>query len=488
MNTNAHNAIDWRSVVIWSMTLFLWGVVTAQRYAGSGLNRLAIGLVTGVLFALVGGLVVGGWKYFKRSIPTSTYRSQEEIRKSDKALFGVAIVLAIFFVGKALYLKTYGSLIDAVILIVLGLSILRGIETARWIFAIYAFVTPMLVIAQNGVGAYIWPFVFYFVCRSLEFGTTSKLKVEEPKVVEETTQGDVNPGDAVYAQIDDELETKRIDRPTWIRAEGDAEGNAERTRALYIKYRAQRLLTSEGATFTKQESGIDNGTSKKPVSHLVMLGLVTTVALVGIAYMTSETDIRDRESRAASKSAGIDWSQYTPVEPQKGERTLSSSSNEVNLARTNPVPSEAAITWIRKASELEEKNDLAGLMSAAEEFVRNDPNSDFAWSMLGTANNKVANHTSAIKAFKQALKLNPKSTIALNGLGGTFIGLKDYSTALDYFQQTSRIDPNNTEAWFKIGILYSFIGPKERALDAYEKLRALDPQMAAELNSKFIQR
>ena len=56
--------------------------------------------------------------------------------------------------------------------------------------------------------------------------------------------------DATYEKLDQELATDNLDRATWTRAQGDAEGNAERAKALYIKYRAQRLLAA-----SRDESG-----------------------------------------------------------------------------------------------------------------------------------------------------------------------------------------------------------------------------------------
>ena len=48
-------------------------------------------------------------------------------------------------------------------------------------------------------------------------------------------------GDAIYLQIRNELDSGSHDVATWTRAQGDSEGNAERAKALYIKYRAERL-------------------------------------------------------------------------------------------------------------------------------------------------------------------------------------------------------------------------------------------------------
>ena len=64
--------------------------------------------------------------------------------------------------------------------------------------------------------------------------------------------------DAMYERIDEELKTDNLDRATWTRAQGDADGNSERAKSLYIKYRAQRLLADdEGNSPHPSTSGLN---------------------------------------------------------------------------------------------------------------------------------------------------------------------------------------------------------------------------------------
>lgn len=54
--------------------------------------------------------------------------------------------------------------------------------------------------------------------------------------------------DAVYAQIAQELETDTVDKGLWTRLLAQADGDKERTKVLYIKQRAERLLGSKEAS------------------------------------------------------------------------------------------------------------------------------------------------------------------------------------------------------------------------------------------------
>ena len=128
------------------------------------INRFAFG----VLWAVTGGIIVAAIKYFKRSpIPTSA-AALAKATSIDHSLFVGSIVLAIFLLGKAIFLDTYGSLFDAAIVGGLGFWVKSGSAPARWLMAVYAFSNPILVIALGGVGnTMIWAFVFFAAARSI---------------------------------------------------------------------------------------------------------------------------------------------------------------------------------------------------------------------------------------------------------------------------------------------------------------------------------
>lgn len=158
---------EWYVVINWILTLFLFGLITPNRYFHSGMYRFATSLMIGITIAIFGGLIVAIWKYFKRTQSKEIAKEIETNKAIDHALFFSALMIAILIIGKSIYFENYASFIDAAILFVLGFAIRANLHLARWLYAIYAFVTPILVIANDGGNAVVWPFVFYLACRSL---------------------------------------------------------------------------------------------------------------------------------------------------------------------------------------------------------------------------------------------------------------------------------------------------------------------------------
>jgi len=102
-----------------------------------------------------------------------------------------------------------------------------------------------------------------------------------------STAADASAVDAIYEAIDEELKTDNLDRATWTRAQGDAEGNAERTKALYIKYRAQRLLTASRDEHSNKVpfDAVSMGKPAKKYSSRFMASTAGVLACVVIAVM-----------------------------------------------------------------------------------------------------------------------------------------------------------------------------------------------------------
>lgn len=167
MGSNSRPPYEWGSVVIWVMTLFLGGLTTARPLHGSGMDRFALGLMSGIFWAVVGGLIVAVIKHFKRSPKLDSSAALASAKTNDKEVFFGALALAAFFIGMAIYLERYGSLLDAVILVGLGFGVKNGLGFARWLLAAYAFISAIIVVAFGSGNAMIYAIVFYAVCRSI---------------------------------------------------------------------------------------------------------------------------------------------------------------------------------------------------------------------------------------------------------------------------------------------------------------------------------
>lgn len=315
MTSNSDRPYEWATVVSWSLSLFLWGLTTTRAPFGSEMNRLALGLFSGIIWGVIGGLSVALWKYFKRSPAAGKTGHRDGAQNHDRALFIAAMVIAAFLVGKGFYLETYGSFFDAAILIALGFGVRAGLHYARWLFAIYAFVTPILVIAHGGGNAVIWPFVFFYACRSIIIQGSSKLtkytsglRDKSPVVrvpataypVSSTNNLDSNikedESEKLWAQALAELGGENRRSGLWAKVFADAQGNEAAAKANYLRDRVRQLSEekhSRALAIKRQNPTIfpvqhkrkrnANGISSTIAATFVMLWVIVLVVLMGWA-------------------------------------------------------------------------------------------------------------------------------------------------------------------------------------------------------------
>lgn len=137
---------QWGCVISWGLSAFLFGLTTAHPpLAWDSINRSALRLFVGVVFAIFTAVIVGSYKCFKRD-------SNERVgtaggsQSADKAVFWFSAVLATFFVAVSLYLKHYIGLLDAGACGLLGIGVRNGIAASRWLLAGYAFLSPIIVV------------------------------------------------------------------------------------------------------------------------------------------------------------------------------------------------------------------------------------------------------------------------------------------------------------------------------------------------------
>ena len=166
MSSNARPPYEWSSVVVWILSLFLLGLTTAHHSRGSDIDRFALGLLSGIAWAVVGGLVVATVKYFKRSSKLDLNAELASAKSIDHVIYFGAFTLAAFYIGVAIYLGKYDKLLDGVALVALGFGVRKGLGFTRWILAVYAFISAMTAVHSGGSGL-IWAFVFYATCRSI---------------------------------------------------------------------------------------------------------------------------------------------------------------------------------------------------------------------------------------------------------------------------------------------------------------------------------
>jgi len=161
---------------VWTLFAFLLGLVTAHPPWKSAstfdrINSGALGVIAGIVYAVVVALIVGVLKFFKRTpdrLFFGVFGLSGDAQSADKTVFSFSVVLAIFFLALALYLQHYIGLVDAVVCGLLGAGVKYGSAPSRWLLAVYAFISPIFVIfLTDSRAGVLWPFFFFAVCRSI---------------------------------------------------------------------------------------------------------------------------------------------------------------------------------------------------------------------------------------------------------------------------------------------------------------------------------
>jgi hypothetical protein len=152
---------------------FLLGLATAVPpwKSASSIDRGALRVVAGIVYAAITALIVGILKFFKRTPGRSFFGAfglSGDAQSADKTVFSFSVLLAIWFAALALYLQHYIGLVDASVCGLLGAGVKYGSAPSRWLLAVYAFISPILVIfLTDSPGGALWPFFFFAVCRSI---------------------------------------------------------------------------------------------------------------------------------------------------------------------------------------------------------------------------------------------------------------------------------------------------------------------------------
>ena len=300
----AQQPYAWGTVILWVLFAFSLGFagVVEQRRSLPPIDRSAVGLGAGIMLAILAGVVVGIFKYFKRN-PIRRLDVTEGTESTDKYACFLSVGLAFFFLLKALTTQNFGALTEVVVCGLLGIGVKNGSAASRWILAVYAFIGPFVVALLGGSGGvWIWPWIFFAVCRSIvahqraakrcadelawvyaptrrpcltpilsgldrddSAETRIKANLSDESKTMPPTQPTINPivapatepkpsqsslqelEDRCYAQIAQELETNTVDKGVWTKAYAQAGGDDKQTRALYIKTRFDRLIAMEDA-------------------------------------------------------------------------------------------------------------------------------------------------------------------------------------------------------------------------------------------------
>lgn len=301
MNQTTKTPYEWYSVLNWTASLFLWGLVANSAISKSPGGRIVFGLT----WAIIGLVTVGLFKYFKRSKIESREQLQIDSEKADKAVFYACIFLGVLFIGQAIFLKSIGTLGDAAIYIAFGFWVKSRSTIARWLLAVYAFVSAIFVTTQGLSAGGMVPFIFFAIGwsiianrkyelskqnsdslmqrsqedRQVQSENISKEDISEPLIVQKSMPSSVygnklfistpfptlaensiasknqvgmtTNDDWAYEKVADELQNNTLDKVQWMRAFSEMGGDENKAKALYIQRRVSQIISAEDERIKK---------------------------------------------------------------------------------------------------------------------------------------------------------------------------------------------------------------------------------------------
>jgi tetratricopeptide (TPR) repeat protein len=93
----------------------------------------------------------------------------------------------------------------------------------------------------------------------------------------------------------------------------------------------------------------------------------------------------------------------------------------------------------------------------------------------GNNNYHKSEFEKAIEAYKKAIEINPDSDMAYSNMGSAYAGLKKFEEAIEACKKAIEIDPDSDGAHHNIGLAYYNLGKFERAIEAYKKAIEIKP-------------
>ncbi len=159
-----------------------------------------------------------------------------------------------------------------------------------------------------------------------------------------------------------------------------------------------------------------------------------------------------------------------------GCTALSLVSTGINVA--SKLAGHADDANVRRISDLEGKNDWAGILTLAQGNLQRDSNNHDWWLIAGFAHTQLGRHTQAIPCYQTAIRLSPDDIYTWNLLGQSFRAINDPERAIRTIEQALLIKADSAMSFFLLGESYRDINRYELAAPNYALAVGLDSGMA----------
>ncbi|MGO1042139.1 helix-turn-helix domain-containing protein [Clostridioides difficile] len=120
--------------------------------------------------------------------------------------------------------------------------------------------------------------------------------------------------------------------------------------------------------------------------------------------------------------------------------------------------------------EMQSKSGIEEIIKQAENCIKEYPNDQFGYYLMGSAYSLLKNYRLATEYFTNAIKLDNKFPGNYVKLGDILFENRDYDIAIDLYSKAIKLDKNNSKIYLKRGNVYKCIGEDLLASNDYSKV------------------
>ena len=402
--------IDWNFVAKWSVgfSIFLFGfmcmtardtgiraynlgAINNQQISWTAVEQkiipqVFIGGIVSFVLLIVAFVILTLWAYFVRKNKTqSVDKVQKEVKLGLDVLFGFSAIIGLMLLYYSLVENRGHALaVEGVVIVALAyftrskaILIACYVLLAAFLYLLVKYSIAiegnrLLVLSLSFVAIYAW------VTSCLLWKVKPLFNFQQNKSKSENVVTD-SIRDKFYKVAYDEITINRADPVLWAKAFAHAEGNQDKAKALYIKYRVEQLsalpVQQPQAVFPADSTelpaqhevaGSVYGKNKSAIAVIVVVGLVGVVLLIS---QIQKPSLNPSQSPAPTIPKKTDLEITKPVAQAP---TNTNSSDVPAKIPTNIKPSDVPIgtrMWLEKnqwyidgsnqqASEIARKIDI----------------------------------------------------------------------------------------------------------------------------------
>ena len=145
-----------------------------------------------------------------------------------------------------------------------------------------------------------------------------------------------------------------------------------------------------------------------------------------------------------------------------------------------------AFSYINKASNKFQKQDIQGAVDVLSEGVKANPNNPQLYLNRGFIFHLVLDYENAMADYNKAIELNPKFAYAYNNRGALKVSMNDIKGAMEDYEKAISINPNYSDVYYNRANLEYMLDDYSSALKDYDKTIALNPKDAEAYNNRGV--